>query len=338
MSPTKNADKGAADKGAGEYGREALSHWTEAVRLGAKALSERKGANAGGGVKEKLKEALPSGQDSGGGDLGELADAALAKFGKTGKLAAKVGVGRRVVNKLLPEGEEDGGPEGEEDGSDGGGEREAAQAEEEGDEHLFDDSAPMPIQESIDVAVPVAAVFDLCTRFEELDRFSERISEVEVEDDSHFAISVKIGARHRTLAIEVIGEEPEERLDWEAAEGFAHAGVVSFHPLAPRLTRVELTIEPESEGTVERLLRLAGVPERAIRQELRRFKAYAELWDEANDYRSADFKDPGTEAADEEAATEEEPEDSEPEAEEPDEEIDEEAEEPLEEEEQEAAA
>lgn len=325
MSPTKNADKGA-----GEYGREALAHWTEAVRLGAKALSERKGPNAGGGVKEKLKEALPSGEDSGGGDLGELADATLAKFGKTGKLAAKVGVGRRVVNKLLPEGEDDSG--------NGGGEPEAARAEEEGDEHLFDDSAPMPIQESIDVAVPVAAVFDLCTRFEELDRFSERISEVEVEDDSHFAIAVKIGARSRTLAIEVIGEEPEERLDWEAAEGFTHAGVVSFHPLAPRLTRVELTIEPESEGTVERVLRLAGVPERAIRQELRRFKAYAELWDEANDYRSADFKDPGTQAADEEAATEEETEDEEPGEEEPDEEIDEEAEEPLEEEEQEAAA
>lgn len=320
MSPTQNADKSA-----GEYGREALAHWTDAIRLGAKALSERKGADTGGGVKEKLKEALPSGGgDSGGGDLGDLADAALAKFGKPGKLASKVGVGRRVVNKLLPEGEEEHG--------DTDGEPKAAQVKD-SEEHLFDDTAPMPIQESIDVAVPVAAVFDLCTRFEELDRFSERIGEVEIEDDSHFAIAVKIGARHRTLAIEVVGEEPEERLDWEAAEGYAHAGVVSFHPLAPRLTRVELTIEPESESTVERVLRLAGVPERAIRQELRRFKAYAELWDEANDYRSADFKDPGTEAADEEAAAAEEPEEEEPE-----EEIDEEAEEPLEEEEPEPAA
>jgi uncharacterized membrane protein len=293
MSPTQNADKSA-----GEYGREALGHWTEAIRLGAKALSERKQAGAAGGVKEKLQEHLPAAGD-GGGDLGDLADAALAKFGKTGKLAAKVGVGRRVVNKLLPEGEEGGG--------DGEAEPDAAQESDgDDDEHLFDDTAPMPMQESIDVAVPVAAVFDLCTRFEELDRFSERISEVEVEDDTHFAVAVKIGARYRSVPIEVVGEEPEERLDWEAADGFAHAGVVSFHPLAPRLTRVELTIEPESEGTVERVLRLAGVPERAIRQELRRFKAYAELWDEANDYRSADFKDPGTEAADEEGAAEEE--------------------------------
>jgi uncharacterized membrane protein len=301
MSPAQNADKSA-----GEYGREALAHWIEAARFGARALSERRreGASAGG-VKERVREHLPS-ADGGGGELGDLADAALAKFGKGGKLAAKARVGRRVVKRLLPE-DQEGGPGGEE------GERPAARAEDE-DDHLFDDAAPMPIQESIDVAVPVAAVFDLCTRFEELNRFSERISEVEVEDDSRFTVEVKIGARRRTLEIELVGEEPEERLDWEAAEGFAHAGVVSFHPLAPRLTRVELTIEPESEGTGERLLRLAGLPERAIRQELRRFKAYAELWDEANDYRSADFRDPASE------------------------EIDEAAEEPLEEEEPEPAA
>jgi uncharacterized membrane protein len=334
MSLTQNADKSASD-----YGREALSHWAEAARLGARALAERKqlksageatgkeASGVGGAVKERLQGRLPSSGEA-GDELGQLADAALAKFGKGGKLAAKAGVGRRVVKRFMPEWE--GGGEGEGEG-DNGGEAEAPAAAAE-DEHLFDDTAPMPIQESIDVAVPVAAVFDLCSRYEELARFSERIEEVEVEDDSHVALAAKIGARRQTVVLEVVGVEPEERLDWEAVEGFAHAGVVSFHPLAPRLTRVELTIEPESEGKVERLLRLAGLPERAIRQELRRFKAYAELWDEANDYRSADFKDPGTDAAAADEAAEEEPEDEEPE-----EEIDEEAEEPLEEEELEPA-
>lgn len=302
MSPSQNADKSAA-----EYGREAVAHWVEAARLGARALSERRKAGA-------------AGEEAGAADE------------QAGGLAAKVGLGRRLVERLLPGDDGEGGEEGGEPAPP------AAAAE---DDHLFDDTAPMPIQESIDVAVPVAAVFDLCTRFEELARFSERISEIEIEDDTHFTVEIKIGARQQALAIELVGEEPEERLDWEAVEGFAHAGVVSFHPLAPRLTRVELTIEPESESVVERLLRFAGLPERAIRQELRRFKAYAELWDEANDYRSADFKDPGTEAADEEAAAEAEeaePEEPEPEEEEPEEEIDEEAEEPLEEEELEPAA
>lgn len=294
--PPRSPDK--AEKSAGEYGREAVSHFADAARFGARALAERKRAkNASAGLEgglNGLKEALPS-ADQAESQLGDLADAGLAKLGKTGKLASKVGVGRRVVKRLMPE---DLLPAGEESGG-GDGERSHAGAEAD-DDHLFDDSAPMPIQESIDVAVPVAAVFELCTRFEELPRFSDRIDDVEIDDDTHFALVAKIGRGHRELPIEVVNLEPEERLDWECEEGYEHAGVASFHPLAPRLTRFELTIEPASEGVVERALRLAGIPERAIRQELRRFKAYAELWDEANDYRSADFKDPGSEAQEEE--------------------------------------
>lgn len=312
MSLSQNSQKSA-----GEYGREALAQWRDAARLGARAIAERKKEK--GSVKQGIA-------DKGTSELGELADAALSKLGKSGKLAAKARVGSRVVNHLLPtvgEGDEGAG-EGEEEGKSG---------QVGGDAHLFDEATPIPIQEAIDVAVPVAAVFDLATRFEELPQFSERIGQVEVEDDSHFAVEAKVGVRQQTLQLEIVGEEPEERLDWECAEGVKHAGVVTFHPLAPRLTRVELTIEQESEGTLERLLRLAGLPERAIRQELRRFKAYAELWDEANEYRSADFKDPASEPAPEESGEE----DEEPE-EEDGEGSDEEAGEPLEDEELEPAA
>jgi uncharacterized membrane protein len=288
--PSRSPDVEA--KGAAEYGREAIAHWTEAARLGARALAERKRERGGGG----------GGLSS---ELGELADTTLAKFGKTGKLASKVGVGRRAVKHLLPEieaGEEEEGAEPTDAAAEGA------------EDHLFDDGATMPIQESIDVAVPVAAVFDLCTRFEELPRFSDRIDAVEVEGEGHLAVAAKVGRSQQVLAIEITGEEPEERIDWECEEGVEHAGVVSFHPLAPRLTRLELTIEPRSEGVPERLLRLAGLPERAVRRELHRFKAYAELWDEANDYKSADFKDPGSEPEDDEEEPEdEEPEDLEPE-------------------------
>jgi len=318
------------EKGAGEYGREALSQFRDAARYGAKALAERKAAAGASKGAAALKE-----RAAGGGaaaELGELADAALARFGKKGKLAAKMGVGHRLVDRLLPEPQE----EGEE-----GAEAEAPEPEEaaaggapEDDDHLFDARTPIPIQESIDVAVPVAAAFDLCTRFEELPRFSDRIEEVDVEDDTHLAILVKLGRHRQTLALEIVGEEPEERLDWDGVEGVEHSGVLTFHPLAPRLTRVELTIEQTSERLRERLLRTVGMPERAVRQELRRFKAYAELWDQANDYKSADFKDPASSPP----AAEEPPEDEEEGDEEPPEDEDEVAEEPLEDEEAEPAA
>jgi uncharacterized membrane protein len=371
------------EKGAAELGREALAQFRDAARYGAKALAARKaarGATEGGadskgraaGLKDRaagLKDIAPSAkrrsaekgdEDSspglkdnlpipraGGGtasELGELADAALARFGKKGKLASKLGVGHRLVDRLLPEGEDEPeAPEAEgEETEDGEPEGREVPG---GDEHLFDAKTPIPIQESIDVAVPVAAAFDLCLRFEELPRFSDRIEEVDVEDDTHLTILAKVGTHRRTLGIEIVGEEPEERLDWDGVEGIEHSGVVTFHPLAPRLTRVEVTIEQGSERLRERLLRSVGVPERTVRQELRRFKAYAELWDEANDFKSADFKDPASEPPpeDDEPEDEEPPEDEEAADEEAsedetelEEEPDEEAEESLEDEDEEA--
>jgi len=318
------------EKGAGEYGREALSQFRDAARYGAKALAERKAAAGASKGAAALKE-----RAAGGGaaaELGELADAALARFGKKGKLAAKMGVGHRLVDRLLPEPQEDGEEGAEADAPEP--EEAAAGGAPGDDDHLFDARTPIPIQESIDVAVPVAAAFDLCTRFEELPRFSDRIEEVDVEDDTHLAILVKLGRHRQTLALEIVGEEPEERLDWDGVEGVEHSGVLTFHPLAPRLTRVELTIEQTSERLRERLLRTVGMPERAVRQELRRFKAYAELWDQANDYKSADFKDPASSPP----AAEEPPEDEEEGDEEPPEDEDEVAEEPLEDEEAEPAA
>jgi hypothetical protein len=60
--------------------------------------------------------------------------------------------------------------------------------------------------------------------------------------------------------------------------------VLTFHPLAPRLTRLELTIERDSEGLVEHFGRILALPERGLKQELRRFKAVAELWDDGKKY------------------------------------------------------
>jgi uncharacterized membrane protein len=337
---TSNTD----EKGAAELGREALTQFRDAARYGAKALAERKAARGA----SKAKDAVASkAKEGGAGELGELADAALARFGKKGKLASKVGVGHRLVDRLLPEPAEEVDEESESESADGADGAESAESEDvqgdgtpDGDEHLFDARTPIPIQESIDVAVPVAAAFDLCLRFEELPRFSDRIEEVDVEDDTHLTVLAKVGAHRRTLAIEIVGEEPEERLDWDGVEGIEHSGVLTFHPLAPRLTRIEVTIEQSSEGLRERLLRSVGLPERTVRQELRRFKAYAELWDEANDFKSADFKDPASEPPEEDVPEDEEaPEDEEPPEDEADleEEPDEEAEEPLEDEEAEPA-
>ena len=282
---------GQTDKSAAEYGREALAMWADAARFGARALAARREASkAGSSLKGRLdpsglKDRLDPTKTDKGGKAGDMADLALSKLGRPGRLASKVKLGSRLVDRVTPSGDR-----GETDEGDGSTEAEAPEVDEapetngvaEGDG--VGAGAPLPIQAAIDVALPVAAVFELCTRFEEYPQIVDRVSAVEVDDDTHFTLLARVAKRPHELAIELLDELPEERLDWECAGELEHSGVLTFHPLAPRLTRLEMTVERSSEGLVEHVGRLLALPERGLKQELRRFKAVAELWEDGKGY------------------------------------------------------
>jgi uncharacterized membrane protein len=278
MSQTGQAEKGAAD-----YGREALSQWAEAARFGVRAIAARREAAKGG---SSLKERLDPTKADKGGKAGDMADLALSKLGRPGRLAAKVKLGSRLVDRVTPSGERSETAEG-----DGGAEAEVEAREANGvaEGNGVGAGAPLPIQASIDVALPVEAVFELCTRFEEYPQIVDRVTAVEVDDDTHFTVVARVARRAYELSIELLDELPEERLDWECVGELEHSGVLTFHPLAPRLTRLELTIERASEGPVEHFGRILALPERGLKQELRRFKAVAELWEGGKDYEPAEI-------------------------------------------------
>lgn len=268
---------GQAEKGPAEYGREALSQWVDAARYGMRALAARREATKD---RVPLRERLDPTRTDKGGKAGDMADMALSKLGKPGRLASKVKLGSRLVERVSPSGEK---AEPAEEGN-GGAENAASDANGVAKGDGVGAGAPLPIQGAIDVALPVAAVFDLCTRFAEYPQIVDRVLAVEVEDDTHFTVVARAARRRHELAIELLDELPEERLDWECAGDLEHSGVLTLHPLAPRLTRIELTIERGSEGPVEHLGRILELPERGLRQELRRFKAVAELWEEGKGY------------------------------------------------------
>jgi uncharacterized membrane protein len=290
------SQSGQAEKGPAEYGREALSQWVEAARYGARALAARREAAKD---KSRLIERLDPTRTDKGGKAGDMADMALSKLGAPGRLASKVKLGSRLVERVTPSGEKE--ELAEEGASDAEIDAPAPNGVAEGDG--VGAGAPLPIQGSIDVALPVAAVFDLCTRFEQYPQIVDRVIAVEVEDDTHFTVVARAGRRRHELAIELLDEFPEERLDWECTGDLEHSGVLTFHPLAPRLTRVELTIERDSEGPVEHLGRFLALPERGLKQELRRFKAVAELWEDGKDYEPAEI---GLSAEEEEPVEEDE--------------------------------
>ena len=63
-------------------------------------------------------------------------------------------------------------------------------------------------------------------------------------------------------------------------QGAAHTGVVTFHKLGERLTRIEVTLDIEPSGLIEKAGRGWRFAKRGVRGDLHRFKAYAELSDD----------------------------------------------------------
>jgi uncharacterized membrane protein len=135
----------------------------------------------------------------------------------------------------------------------------------------------MPIQQSVDVAVPIEEAYDQWTRFEDWPEFMHRVDSVQQIDDSTVHISTKVWGITKEFEAEIVEQRPDERIEWHSEEGLMHSGVVTFHRLAPRLTRIEVTLDVKPDSLLEKAGRGMRFTKRAVRGDLHRFKAYVEM-------------------------------------------------------------
>jgi len=135
----------------------------------------------------------------------------------------------------------------------------------------------MPVQQSVDVAVPVETAYNQFTQFEDWAEFMHRVTRVTQEDDCTVSFATKIWTRTREFKAEIETQRPDERIKWKVSEGITHTGVVTFHELAPRLTRIELNMDVEPGGMIEKAARGMRHVKRAARADLHRFKAFIEM-------------------------------------------------------------
>lgn len=138
----------------------------------------------------------------------------------------------------------------------------------------------MPVQQSADIGVPLSTVYNQFTQFEEWPEFMHRVQSVSQEDESHLNFKVKMWTRTREFTAEITEQRPDERIAWKVTEGISHTGVVTFHELAPRLTRVEVSMDLQPGGMIEKMGRGMRFVKRAVRADLARFKAYVLMHDE----------------------------------------------------------
>jgi uncharacterized membrane protein len=138
----------------------------------------------------------------------------------------------------------------------------------------------MPIQQSIDVGVPVRKVYDAWTQYEEWPKFMHRVDSVDQSDETTVAFSTKTWGITKRFEAKVAEAHPDERIEWNVEQGLSHTGVVTFHKLSDRLTRIEVTVDVEPDSLLEKAGRGMRYAKRAVRGDLHRFKAYVELYEE----------------------------------------------------------
>jgi uncharacterized membrane protein len=140
----------------------------------------------------------------------------------------------------------------------------------------------MPVQQSVDIGAPLQVVYNEWTQFEDWPTFMHRLERVAQEDETHLSFKVKIWGISREFKAEILEQRPDERIKWRVTEGVSHTGVVTFHELAPRLTRVEVNIDVHPGSIIEKLGRGMRHVKRAVRADLHRFKAYVVMEEDAS--------------------------------------------------------
>src|SRR4051812_20173576 len=234
---------------------------------------------------------------SGGGVFAELknvaSDAALAVLAPVAKKAA-TGAAKYAVKKgpelledtVKPMLEDAGGVKGlvgqamSSDGPAGGMLSKLKGGDDEGGGDAGDGTGKgrrMPVQQAVDVAAPIDVVYDQWTQFEDYPKFMHRVQRVEQRDDSHVAFHAKVWGINRMWEAEIVEQRPDERIVFKSVNGVQLTGVVTFHDMAERLTHIELNIDVDPSGPIEKVARGTRVIKRAARADLKRFKAYVEM-------------------------------------------------------------
>src|SRR6188472_126475 len=210
--------------------------------------------------------------DLGDTKLGEIGEKASGKVTEKAKDVA----GDVADEKLKPKGLGSmfGGMFGSDDSDDD---------EEDGGGDATGSGRRMPIQQSIDVAAPLQTTYDLWTQFEDWPNYMHRVDSVQQKDDCTVTMSTKVWGITKQFDAEIVEQRPDERIEWDVTQGLAHTGVVTFHELAPRLTRLEVTLDVQPDSLLEKMGRGMRFTKRAVRGDLHRFKAHAEMAEEAED-------------------------------------------------------
>jgi uncharacterized membrane protein len=223
--------------------------------LAAKGIGKLADSASTNGVGDKISG---MGDKVSGAVTGKVEGAVKGKLeDAVGQAGGPAGIVKKAIKNALPFGDND--DDDREDGPRGIGK-----------------GRRMPVQQSIDVAVPIETAYNQWTQYEEWPQFMHRVTRVSQANPTTVSFATKIWGKTKEFKAKIVTARPDEKIKWEVTEGINHTGWITFHQIAPNLTRVELSIDLEPGGMLEKAARGMRHVKRAARGDLHRFKAYIE--------------------------------------------------------------
>ncbi|MET9902909.1 SRPBCC family protein [Streptomyces sp. NPDC006446] len=176
----------------------------------------------------------------------------------------------------------------------------------------------MNIIEVLDVGVPLRDTYDYWTQYDKFSSFAKGVRDVSKSDEVGSDWKVKVGPSSRSFKATVQEQIPDDRIVWtsEGAKGTTR-GAVSFHELAPTLTRIVLVVEYYPSGFFEKTGNLWRAQGRRMRLDFKNFQRYVTLTNEEPEGWRGEIRDGEVVVSHEDAVEEEEAEQEESEGEEP---------------------
>jgi len=131
------------------------------------------------------------------------------------------------------------------------------------------------IVESIDVGVPIELAYNQWTQFTDFPSFTKKVENVEQAEDEKLHWKAQVLWSHREWDADIIEQIPDQRIIWQSKGAKGHVdGAVTFHELAPELTRILVVLEYHPQGFFEHTGNLWRAQGRRARLELKHFRRH----------------------------------------------------------------
>jgi uncharacterized membrane protein len=133
------------------------------------------------------------------------------------------------------------------------------------------------IVESVDVGVPVRLAYNQWTQYSDFPEFTKKVENVDQnkEEENKTNWKAQVFWSHRTWEATVVEQVPDDKIVWRSKGQKGHVdGTVTFHELAPNLTRILVVLEYHPQGMFERTGNLWRAQGRRARLEVKHFRRH----------------------------------------------------------------